>query len=238
MCYLSPSSEEQKQSNFPLVNAATFLLQWKEDQELGGLGEAVSRWGTCRLVVVQSLSHVRLFATPWTAEHQASCPSLSPRVCSNSSCLLSQWCHPTILSSVIPFSSCLESFPASRSFSSESARPIRWPEYWNFSFSISPSNEYSALISFRTDRFDLLAVQETLKSLLWHHSLKASILRLSAFFKVQLTSVHDYWRSHSFDYMDLCWQSALPSAGFHFFSGFRTEPINWDHEWSLNKEKL
>ena len=236
MCYLSPSSEEQKQSNFPLVNAATFLLQWKEDQELGGLGEAVSRWETC-LLVVQLLSHVRLSATPWTAEHQASLSFTVSRVCSNS-CPLSQWCHPTILSSVIPFSSCLQSFPASRSFSSESACPIRWPEYWNFSFSISPSNEYSALISFRTDRFDLFAVQETLKSILRHHSLKASILLLSTFFKVQLTSVHDYWRNHSFDCMDLCWQSALPSAGFHFFSGFRTEPINWDHVWSLNKEKL
>ena len=76
---------------------------------------------------------------------------------------------------------------------------IRWPKYWSFSFSISPSNEYSALISFRMDWFDLLSVQGTLKSLLQHHSSNASILRCSAFFIVQLfTSIHDYWKNHSY----------------------------------------
>ena len=110
------------------------------------------------------------------------CPSLSPRDHSNS-CPLSRWCHPTILSSVSPFSSCPQSFPASV-FSNELALHIRWPKYWSFSFSISPPNEYSVLISFRIDWFDLLAVQGTLKSLLQHHSLKASILQCSAFFIV------------------------------------------------------
>ena len=86
-------------------------------------------------------------------------------------------------------------------FSNELALHIRW------SFSISPSNEYSGLISFRIDWFDLLTVQVTLKSLLQHHSSKASILWHSVFFMVQLTSIHDYRKNHSFDYMDLCWQS-------------------------------
>ena len=102
-----------------------------------------------------------------------SCPSLSPGVCLNS-CPLSWWCHPTISSSVIPFSSCLQSFPASGSFPMSRLFPIRWPKYWSFSFIISPSNEYSGLTSLKIDWFDLLAVQGTLKSLLQHHSLKAS----------------------------------------------------------------
>ena len=115
-----------------------------------------------------------------------------------------------------------------RGFSNESALRIRWPNYWNFSFSISPPNEYSGLITFRMDWLDLLAVQGTLKSLLQHHSSKASILQHSAlksllqhhsskasilwhsaFFIVQLShpSIHDYWKNHSFGYTDLCWQS-------------------------------
>ena len=84
------------------------------------------------------------------------CPPLSPRVCSNS-CPLSQWCHPT-------FSSCPQSFPASGFFSSETALCIMWPKYWTFSFNINPSNEYLGLISFRINRFDLLAVQGTQQS--------------------------------------------------------------------------
>ena len=92
-------------------------------------------------------------------------------------------------------------FPSIRAFSSESALCIRWPKYWSFSFSINPSNEYSGLISFRMDWLDLLAVQGTLKNLLQHHSLKASILRRSAFFTVQLslTSIHDPRKNHSLD---------------------------------------
>ena len=90
----------------------------------------------------------------------------------------------------IPFSSCLQSFPASRVFSSESVLCIRWPKYWSFSFSISPSNEHPGLVSFRMDWLDLLAVQGTLKNLLQHHSSKASILQCSAFFTVQVS--HPY----------------------------------------------
>ena len=93
------------------------------------------------------------------------CPSSSPGACSNS-CPLSQWCHPTISPSVVPFSSCIQSSPASGSFLMSLC--IRWPKYW--SFSISPSNEYSGLISLRFDWFDLLAAQETLKSFSQHHS--------------------------------------------------------------------
>ena len=111
------------------------------------------------------------------------CPSPTPGVYSNS-CLLSRWCHPTISSSVVPFSSCLHYFPASGVFSNESVLRIRWPKYWSFHFSISPSKEYSGLISFRMDWLDLLAVQGTLNSLLQHHSSKASILLHSAFFIV------------------------------------------------------
>ena len=96
----------------------------------------------------------------------------------SNSCPMSRWCHPTISSSVVPFSSHLQSFPSIRVFSNESALCIRWPKYWSFSFSIIPSNEYSGLISFRMDWLDLLAVQRTLKSLLHHHSSKASILQL------------------------------------------------------------
>ena len=114
------------------------------------------------------------------------CHSLSPGVCSNS-CLFSQPCHPTISSSVAPFSSCPQSFPASRSFSNESALHIRWPNYW--SFNISPSSEYSGLISFRIGWFDFFAVLGTLKNL-QHHNLKASIFQHSAFFMVQLS--HQY----------------------------------------------
>ena len=110
-------------------------------------------------------------------------PSLCPRVCSDS-CPLSQWCHPAISSSVTPFSSCPQSFLASGSFlaDNELALCIRWPKYWSFSFSISPYNEYSGLISFRIDWFDLHAVQGTLKSLSQHHNSKVSILQCSALF--------------------------------------------------------
>ena len=125
------------------------------------------------------------------------CPSPSPGVCS-SSCPLSRWCYLTISFSVSLFSSCPQPsiFTIIRIFSNELALCIRWPKYWSFSFSISPSNKYSGLISFRFDLnhsfdwFDLLAVQGTLKSLLQHHSSKASTLRCSAFFIVQLS--HPY----------------------------------------------
>ena len=116
------------------------------------------------------------------------CLSPSPRVHSDSH-PSSQWCHPAISSSVIPFSSFPQSLPASV-FSNESTLRMRWPKYWSFSLSISPSNEHPGLVSFRMDWLDLLAVQGTFKSLLQHHSSKASILRCSAFFIVQLS--HPY----------------------------------------------
>ena len=141
------------------------------------------------LFTVQSLSCVHLFATPWTAAHQTSLSftiywnllklmSIEEMMPSNHLIL----CCPLLLWPSI--------FPSSRVFSNESTLHIRWPQYWNFSCSISPSDEYLGLISFRIDWIDLLAVQRTLKSLLRHHSLKASILQCSAFFMVQLS--HPY----------------------------------------------
>ena len=125
----------------------------------------------------QLLSHVPLFATPWTAASQASLSVTNSRsllkltsVMPSSHLIL---CHPLLLLPSI--------FPSIRVFSNESLLHIRWLKYWSFSFSISPSNEYSGLISFRMDWLDLLAVQETLKSLLQDHSSKASILQCSAF---------------------------------------------------------
>ena len=138
---------------------------------------------------VQSLSHVWLFATPWTAAHQASLSITnsrsSLRLASIESVMPSSHlilCHPLLLLPPIP--------PSIRGFSNESTLHTRWPKYWSFSFSISPSNEHPELISFRMDWLDLLAVQGTLKSLLQHHSSKASILRCSAIFTVQL--LHPY----------------------------------------------
>ena len=100
-------------------------------------------------------------------------------------------CRPLLLLPLIP--------PSIRIFSNESTLLMRWPKYWSFSFSIIPSKEHPGLISFRMDWLDVLAVQGTLKSLLQYHSLKASILQRSAFFTVQLSSIHDHWKNHSFD---------------------------------------
>ena len=126
------------------------------------------------------------------------CPSPSPGAYSNS-CSLSRWYHPTILSSVLLSSSSpIFNLYQHQGLSDESVLPIRWPKYWSFSFSISPSKEYSGPISFRIDWFDLLVVQGTLTSLLQHHSWKASFLWYPAFFIVQShTSMHDYWKTHS-----------------------------------------
>ena len=140
--------------------------------------------GTC-----YSVSHVQLFTTPWTAARQASLSFIIswnlPKLMSIESVMWSNHlvhCHALfLLPSVLP---------SIRVFSNESALHIRWPKYWSFSFTISPSNEYSRLLSFRMDWLDLLIVQSTLKSLLQHHSLKASILWWSAFFMVQLS--HPY----------------------------------------------
>ena len=140
-------------------------------------------------VVVQLLSHMNSLWHPGLQQTRLPYPLLSPRICSNS-CPLSWWCYLTISSAVVSFTSCLQSFPAIRDFSNESAFHIRLPKYWRFSFSISLFSEYSGLISCRIDWCDLLAVQGTLKSLLQHHSLKESVLQCSAFFMVQLS--HPY----------------------------------------------
>ena len=135
-------------------------------------------------------SHSVVSHSLWPHESQHTrppCPSPTPGVHSDS-CPSSRWCHPAISSSVVPFSSCLQSLPVSGSFPMSQLR-MRWPNYWSFSFSISPSNENPGLIV-RMDWLDLLAVQGTLKSLLQHHSSKASILWHSGFFTVQLS--HPY----------------------------------------------
>ena len=141
------------------------------------------------IIVVQLLSCVQPLGTPWTAAHQASLPSPSSIACSNS-CPLSQWCHPTISSSVVPFSSCLQSFPGSGSFLT-SQFLASGGQSIGVSASVLPMN--IGWISFRIDWFDLLAVQGTLTSLFQHKSSKAAILQCSAFFMVQLTSIQDYW---------------------------------------------
>ena len=138
---------------------------------------------TCQFSSVQLLSRVRLFATPWTEGRQT---SLS--ITNFQTLFKLMRCHPTISSSVVPFSPYLQSFQASGSFPMSGS--IRWPKYWSFSFSISLSNEYSRLTPFRTDWLDILEVQGTLKSLLQHYSSEASILWCSAFFIAQLS--HPY----------------------------------------------
>ena len=135
------------------------------------------------------LSHVQLFATLWTAVSQASLSfTISQNLLKFMSIVFVMPSNHLIL--CCPLLLLPSTLPSIRVFSNESVLCIRWPKYWSFSFSISPSNEYSGLISFRTDWFDLLAVQGTLKSLLQHHSSKASILLCSAFFIVQLS--HPY----------------------------------------------
>ena len=133
---------------------------------------------SCLTLRLHGLQHARL-----------PCPSPTPGACSNS-CPLSRWCHP---SSVVLFSSCPQSFPASGAFSNESALRIRWPKYWNFSFSISPSNEYSGLISFGMDWFDLLAVQRDSQASSPTPQFKnINSSALSFHYSLTLTSIHDY----------------------------------------------
>ena len=148
---------------------------------------------------VQLLSHVRLFVTPWIAARQTSLSNTHSQsllklmfiesVMPSNHLIL---CRPLLLPPSI--------FPSIRVFSNESALSIRWPKYWHFSFNISPSNKYLGLISFRMDWLDILSVQGTLKSLLQHHSSKASIFRHSSFLhSPTLTSIHDHWKNHSLD---------------------------------------
>ena len=148
-------------------------------------------------------------ATPWTATHQVSMSFAITRslfkLMFTESVIPSNhliFCHPLLLLPSI--------FPSIRVFSNESVLAIRWPKYWSFSSSISPSNEYSGLISFRSDWFDLLAVQGTLKGLLQQHSLKASVLQCSVFFMVQLSHLYlTTGKTIALTKMDLCWQSKV-----------------------------
>ena len=135
-------------------------------------------------VVVQSLNCVWLFATPWTTAHQAALSfTISQSLLKFTSIESMMPSNDAMPVSIAPFSSsCPQSFPASGSFPMKQLFCIRWPKYWSFSFSITPSREYSRLISLRIDWFDLLVVQGNLKSLLQHHNSKASILQLWAFF--------------------------------------------------------
>ena len=157
----------------------------------GKKGAGKVTFSSVRFSSVQSLSCVRLFVNPWTAARQVSLSITNSqsllKLMSIGSVMPSHHlilCHPLLLPPSI--------FPSIRVFSNESALCVRWPKYWSFSFNISPSNEHPGLISFRMDWLDLLAVQGILKSLLQHHSLKASIVRCSAFFIVQLS--HPYTR--------------------------------------------
>ena len=177
-----------KNSNFPFVQAEIKQQNcWRTTDE--GLDS------------VQSTSCVWFFENPWTVTCQA---SLS---ITNSWSLLKLMSIESMMSVnhlilFHPLLLLLSVFPSIRVFSNESILRIRWPKDWSFSFSISPSNEYSGLISFRMDWLNLLAVQGTLKSLLQHHSSKAAILWCSALFVAQLptlTSIHDCWKNHSFD---------------------------------------
>ena len=168
---------------FPWISFQVFIIMLK----------------VCFSVVQFSHSVMSDFVSPWTTAWQA---SLS---------ITNSWSLLKLMSikSAMPFSHLIlcrplhllpSVFPSIRVFSSESVLCIRWPKHWSFNFSMSPSNEYSEMISFMTDWLDLLAVQGTLKSLLQHHNLKATILWRSAFFMVQLSHPYNnYWKNHSFD---------------------------------------
>ena len=192
MCIRSLGQEDSPgEENGNLPQYSCWESSWTEKPGgLQSMGSEKSRIWLSNLLFSSSVMYKSL--PPHGLQYaRLPCPSPSPGVCSNSY-PFSQSCHSIISSSVIAFSFCHQSFPASGSFQwiYESALCIRWPEYWSLSFSISPSNEYLGLSSFRIDWFDLLAVQGTLKSLLQHHSSKVSILECSAFFTVQLS--HSY----------------------------------------------
>ena len=173
------------ESNLPV----SLLLKWMQVSKcLTSLLRMLSS-GFLASIVVQLLSHVRLSATPWTIACQASLFfTISQSLLRLTSIELMRPSNPLILCCHLLLLPLI--FPSIRFFFSESALCIRWPKYWSFSFSISPSSEYSGLISFRINWLDLLAVQGTLKSLLQHHSSKALILLCSAFFMVQHVQSH------------------------------------------------
>ena len=160
---------------------------------------------------VQSLIRVQLFATPWTAAYQA---SLS--ITNSCSLLKLMYIESVMLSNHLilwhPLLLLPSIFPSIRVFSSESVLHIRWSKCWSFCFSICHSNEYSGLISFMIDWLDLLAVQGTQVPSTTPHFRSINSSRLSFLYSPTLTSIRDYWKNHSFDYMDLCWQSNV--SGF------------------------
>ena len=148
---------------------------------------------------VQKLTRDWLFATPWTSASQVSLSITNSWAYSNS-CPSSQWCHPIVSSSVVLFSSFFQSFPASRSSQMSQFFPSVCQSIGiSASASVLAMNKYSGLISFRMDWMDLLAIQQTLKSLVQHHNSKALVLQSSAFYSPALKSIHDYWKKHSFD---------------------------------------
>ena len=197
---MESSFNQYKTQNIPLfqsgamkVSFISFLspaCQWGCLHFYTSLGTYLLWWLLqAQFSSVHSLSHVQLFATPWTAAHQSSLSITNSwsflKLISIKSVMPSNHlilCHPLLFLTSI--------FPSIRVYLNELVLPIRWPKYWSFGFSISPSNEYSGLVSFRMDWLGLPAVQRTLKSLLQHHSSKASILLCSAFFTVQLS--HPY----------------------------------------------
>ena len=162
--------------------------------------------GKRKISSVQSLSSIQLFATPWTATHQSSSPLSTPGVYPNS-CLLSRWCHPTISSSVVPFSSCPQSFPVSGSFQmSQLFASGDWSIEVSASTPVLPMNtqEWSPLgwagwISLLSKGLSRIFSNTTVQK----HPFFSPLL----FYGPILTSIHDYWKNHSLDYMDLCWQS-------------------------------
>ena len=178
-----------------------YMTQWWKEGSLGHWDPHVIH--SVQLNSVQfSHSVVSDSLCPHEPQHaRPPCPSSTPRVYPNS-CPLSWWCHSTISFSVVPFPLCPQSFPASGSFLMSQPFASGGQSIKSFSFNISPSNEHAGLISFRMDWFDLLAVQRTLKSLLQHHSSKASILQHSAFFIVQLS--HPYMTTGKMWYINLC----------------------------------
>ena len=180
------------QSVLTLGNLKQTYFRLQEELLLTLTIDIQGNWAT---IIVQLLRHVWFFVTPQTAACQASLSFIISQsllklmfielVMPSNHLIL---CHVLLLPSI---------FPSIRVFSNESVLHIKWPKYW--SFSISPSNEHSGLISFKMDWLDLLADQGTLKSLLQHHSSKESMLRRSAFFIVHLSHIHDHWKNHSFD---------------------------------------
>ena len=143
------------------------------------------------------------FGTPWTAASQASL-SITTALSLLNSCPSSRCCHPMISSSIISFS-CLQSFPASGSLQMSQFFWISWTKYWSLSFSISPSNEYSGLISFRIDWFDLCSSRDSQVSSSTPQCKSINSLVLSFLYGPTLTCIYDHWKKHSFDYTDICW---------------------------------